>query len=179
MKTRLEVLVDPLGKPVPFGRIGRQGAGHGAMRRTPRTMCSAGRSRAPTRGQALAGSGKVGGMLALQDASKPFPLQAEVSAGSTRAAVVGTLTDPLNLGALDLRLKLSGTSMANLYPLTGITLPDTPAYSTDGHLLARLKEEGGALFRYENFKRQGRRQRPARQPDLRRSRQPRPKLSGS
>ncbi|MBN0134082.1 AsmA family protein, partial [Pseudomonas aeruginosa] len=97
------------------------------------------------------GSGKVGGMLALQDASKPFPLQAEVSAGSTRAAVVGTLTDQLNLGALDLRLKLSGTSMANLYPLTGITLPDTPAYYTDGHLLARLKEEGGALFRYENF----------------------------
>lgn len=71
-------------------------------------------------------------MLALQDASKPFPLQAEVSAGSTRAAVVGTLTDPLNLGALDLRLKLSGTSMANLYPLTGITLPDTrPTPPTD------------------------------------------------
>lgn len=59
--------------------------------------------------------------------------------------------------------------MANLYPLTGITLPDTPAYSTDGHLLARLKEEGGALFRYENFNGKGRRQRPARQPDLRRS----------
>ncbi|WP_163591804.1 AsmA family protein, partial [Klebsiella pneumoniae] len=84
---------------------------------------------------------------------------------------------PLNLGALDLRLKLSGTSMANLYPLTGITLPDTPAYSTDGHLLARLKEEGGALFRYENFNGK------VGASDLHGSltfvaRQPRPKLSG-
>ena len=91
--------------------------------------------------------------------------------------MVGTLTDPLNLGALDLRLKLSGTSMANLYPLTGITLPDTPAYSTDGHLLARLKEEGGALFRYENFNGK------VGASDLHGSltfvaRQPRPKLSG-
>ncbi len=67
--------------------------------------------------------------------------------------------------------------MANLYPLTGITLPDTPAYSTDGHLLARLKEEGGALFRYENFNGK------VGASDLHGSltfvaRQPRPKLSG-
>lgn len=65
--------------------------------------------------------------------------------------MVGTLTDPLQLGALDLRLKLSGASMANLYPLTGVTLPDTPPYSTDGHLQARLREAGGPVFHYRGF----------------------------
>ena len=176
MKTRLEVLVDPLGKPVPFGQLAGKALATGDAANA-QDYVFGWKVKGTYKGQALAGSGKVGGMLALQDASKPFPLQAEVSAGSTRAAVVGTLTDPLNLGALDLRLKLSGTSMANLYPLTGITLPDTPAYSTDGHLLARLKEEGGALFRYENFNGK------VGASDLHGSltfvaRQPRPKLSG-
>lgn len=176
LKTRLEVLVDPLGKPVPFGQLAGKALATGDAANA-QDYVFGWKVKGTYKGQALAGSGKVGGMLALQDASKPFPLQAEVSAGSTRAAVVGTLTDPLNLGALDLRLKLSGTSMANLYPLTGITLPDTPAYSTDGHLLARLKEEGGALFRYENFNGK------VGASDLHGSltfvaRQPRPKLSG-
>ncbi|WP_459616995.1 AsmA family protein [Bordetella sp. 2513F-2] len=97
------------------------------------------------------GEGKVGGMLALKDASQPFPVQADVSVGRTRAAVTGTLTDPLNLGALDLKLALSGSSMANLYPLTGITLPDTPPYDTQGRLIANLRNSAGAVFEYRGF----------------------------
>ncbi|MCW1248564.1 AsmA family protein, partial [Pseudomonas sp. SAICEU22] len=62
-----------------------------------------------------------------------------------------TLTDPKSLGALDLRLKLAGNSLANLYPLTGVTLPDSPPYSTDGRLIAKLHEPDGAQFRYEGF----------------------------
>ncbi|WP_246767203.1 AsmA family protein, partial [Bordetella pertussis] len=81
----------------------------------------------------------------------PFPVQAEVAIGSTRIAVAGTLTDPMSLGALDLRLKLAGASMANLYPLTGVTLPDTPPYSTDGRLVARLQDSKGARFEYRDF----------------------------
>lgn len=103
------------------------------------------------KGLATKGEGKVGGMLALQDATQPFPVQADVAIGGTRAAVAGTLTDPVNLGALDLRLKLSGASMAQLYPLTGVTLPDTPPYSTDGHLIAKLQNPGGAVFDYKDF----------------------------
>ncbi|MDP0995726.1 AsmA family protein, partial [Klebsiella pneumoniae] len=61
------------------------------------------------------------------DAAKPFPLQAQVKIADTSIALAGTLTDPLNLGALDLRLKLAGSSLGNLYPLTGVTLPDSPA----------------------------------------------------
>jgi uncharacterized protein involved in outer membrane biogenesis len=102
-------------------------------------------------GQSLGGQGKIGGLLALQDAARPFPLQAQVKIGDTSVELAGTLTDPMNLGALDLRLKLAGTSLGNLYPLTGVTLPDTPPYATDGHLIAKLHEPNGAVFRYEEF----------------------------
>ena len=100
---------------------------------------------------AVQGEGKIGGLLALRDGKLPFPVQADVSAGSTKAAIVGTVTDPLSLGAVDLRLKLAGNSMANLYPLTGVTLPDTPPYSTDGHLTANLQDPQGPVFDYRNF----------------------------
>ncbi|WP_144636013.1 AsmA family protein [Bordetella genomosp. 13] len=97
------------------------------------------------------GEGKVGGLLALRNADEPFPVQADVSVGRTRASAVGTLTDPLHLGALNLRMSLSGSSMANLYPLTGITLPDTPPYSTDGRLIASLQNPEGPVFEYRRF----------------------------
>ncbi|MCA8237143.1 AsmA family protein [Burkholderia cenocepacia] len=96
------------------------------------------------------GTGKVGGMLAIQDTSQPFPLQADVKAGDTRLAIVGTLTDPRHLAALDLRLWLQGTSMSHLYQLTGITLPDTPPYATEGRLIGNFKPNA-STFRYENF----------------------------
>ncbi|MBB1609815.1 MULTISPECIES: AsmA family protein [unclassified Pseudomonas] len=150
LKTRLEVLVDSLGKPVPFAQLAGKALGNEQAQAT-QDYVFGWKVRGTYKGLPLAGEGKVGGVLALEDASRPFPLQAEVKVGDTRAAVVGTLTDPLHLGALDLRLKLAGNSMANLYPLTGVTLPDTPAYSTDGRLRAQLHDPDGARFEYQNF----------------------------
>ncbi|WP_175964457.1 AsmA family protein [Burkholderia pyrrocinia] len=98
----------------------------------------------------ISGTGKLGGVLAVEDTSRPFPLQADVKAGDTRLAIVGTLTDPRNLAALDLRLWLQGTSMSHLYQLTGITLPDTPPYATEGRLIGNFKRRA-STFRYENF----------------------------
>jgi uncharacterized protein involved in outer membrane biogenesis len=96
------------------------------------------------------GSGKLGGILALQDASRPYPIQVDLRAGDTRIAVVGTLSDPAHLAALDLRLWLQGRSMARLYDMTGLALPETPPFATDGHLIARLAG-GPMVFRYEDF----------------------------
>ncbi|WP_323118701.1 AsmA family protein [Burkholderia alba] len=102
------------------------------------------------KGVPIDGTGKLGGVLALQDASRPFPLQADVKAGDTRLAIVGTLTDPTQLAAIDLRLWLQGASMSHLYALTGVTLPDTPPYATEGRLIGRFKRNA-STFRYENF----------------------------
>lgn len=152
LKADLTVLVDPLGKPVPFADVaGAAFVPEDGAAPAPRDYVFGWKVDGKFKGLATKGEGKVGGMLALQDARQPFPVQADVAVGGTKAAVTGTLTDPANLGALDLRLKLSGASMAQLYPLTGVTLPDTPPYSTDGHLVAKLKNPGGAVFDYKDF----------------------------
>ncbi|MER2097709.1 MAG: AsmA family protein [Pseudomonas qingdaonensis] len=153
LKTVVKVQVDPLGKPIPFTDIvGKASADKAASQGSaPQDYAFGFKVDGRYKGQPLNGSGKIGGLLALQDATQPFPLQADVRIADTRVAVAGTLTDPRNLGALDLRLRLSGASLGNLYPLTGVTLPDSPAYSTDGHLIAKLHEPGGAVFRYEGF----------------------------
>ncbi|QNK02047.1 AsmA family protein [Dyella telluris] len=102
-------------------------------------------------GLTVDGNGKTGGVLALQQTDQPFPLQADVHIGDSHMALVGTLTDPLHLAALDIRLWFSGTSMAKLYPLIGVTLPDTPPYATEGHLRANLKR-GASHFSYDHFR---------------------------
>ncbi|MEK6347555.1 MAG: AsmA family protein [Burkholderia sp.] len=98
----------------------------------------------------ISGTGKIGGVLALRDATQPFPLQADIKAGDTRLAIVGTLTDPMQLAAIDLRLWLQGASMSHLYALTGVTLPATPPYATEGRLIGQFRKNA-STFRYENF----------------------------
>ena len=178
-RTRLEMQVDPLGAPIPFAQIvGESAAQRLADEHAPaQDYAFAWLAKGRFRGQAISGSGKVGGLLALHDARVPFPLQADVRIGTTRIRLAGSLTDPQRLGALDLRLRLSGASLGQLYPLTGVTLPDTPPYATDGRLQADLRDAGGARFRYEGFN--GRIGASDIHGDLTFvARQPRPKLSG-
>jgi uncharacterized protein involved in outer membrane biogenesis len=148
--TRLDLVIDPLGKPIPFSELlPAKGARPATL--TAQDYAFGWQAKGSYKGHPLDGKGKVGGLLALQNADLPFPLQAEIRAGDTRIALLGTLTDPRELGALDLRLQLSGKSLAQLYPLTGVTLPETPAYSTDGRLVASLNEPDGATFNYRGF----------------------------
>ena len=95
------------------------------------------------RGENIKGSGKTGSVLSLQQQGTPFPVQADLRVGGTSAAIEGTLTRPARLAALDVRLKISGPSMARLYPLTGVLLPETPHFSTEGHLTGTLAPRGG------------------------------------
>ncbi|HET6432200.1 AsmA family protein [Dyella sp.] len=96
------------------------------------------------------GTGRIGAVLALQRDNEPFPVQARVRVGDTHIGLVGTLTDPLHLGALDLRLWFAGSSMARLYPLIGVTLPDTRPYATGGRLQATLDKDANR-FSYRDF----------------------------
>lgn len=175
--TRLDLLIDPLGKPIPFSELlPAKGARPATV--SAQDYAFGWQAKGSYKGQPLDGKGKVGGLLALQNADLPFPLQADIRAGDTRIVLLGTLTDPRELGALDLRLQLSGKSLAQLYPLTGVTLPETPAYSTDGRLVASLNEPGGARFHYQGFN--GRIGGSDIHGDLTyAASQPRPKLSGT
>lgn len=98
----------------------------------------------------IRGHGRAGAVLSLQSESAPFPIEATVHAGSTTITLKGTLTRPRDLAALDMRLKLSGASMAQLFPLIGVPLPETPAYATEGHLRGILNGHGGD-WNYEKF----------------------------
>ncbi|MES3024481.1 MAG: AsmA family protein [Pseudomonadota bacterium] len=102
-------------------------------------------------GAPMSGNGKAGAVLSLKQQTTPFPLKADVRMGSTRIGIEGTLTKPTALAALDLELKLAGASMAQLYALTGLLLPETPPYRTEGRLLAQL-EPGKQRWSYEKFK---------------------------
>lgn len=153
LNTQVDLVIDPLGKPIPFSDIVGSNEAKKAEDKglRPQDYAFGVTFKGQYKGQKLNGSGKLGGLLALKDASQPFPVQVDAHVGDTNAAVAGTVTDPQNLGALDLRLKLSGSSLSNLYPLTGVTLPDSPAYSTDGRLIAKIHDPAGANFRYEGF----------------------------
>ncbi|GBU13175.1 hypothetical protein AwEntero_17760 [Enterobacterales bacterium] len=149
LKADFRAVIDPLGKPLPFTEV------VGDKKEAPKTETPpyvfGWKVDGKYNGEPLSGSGKIGGMLALKDPDALFPLQADVRSGKTRVAVAGTLTDPMNLGALDLRLKFSGQTLSDLYGLTGVLLPQTPPYSTDGHLSATLNDKDGAIYRYQDF----------------------------
>ncbi|WP_206952281.1 AsmA family protein [Trinickia acidisoli] len=125
-------------------------SGGGANERSSLVYALGWRAKGRYRGTDVAGTGKLGDVLALRDASRPFPMQADVKIGNTRLALVGTLTDPVHLSALDLRLWLQGESLSNLYAILGVTLPQTPPYATDGRLVGRLST-GASVFTYRNF----------------------------
>lgn len=102
-------------------------------------------------GAPVTGGGKVGQVLSLKDQNVPYPVQADMRSGPSRIAIEGTVTSPAKLKAVDLQLELAGRSMARLYNFTGITLPETPAFSTAGRLRGELDREYGR-WTYEDFK---------------------------
>lgn len=180
MHTRLAIDVEPLQQAIPYEQIvaqasddaraqARSSAGAGAIKALAgddkdkdaddtATRANATRyqfewhASGTYQGAPAKGHGRIGAVLALQQNDKPFPVQARLQVGDTHIALVGTLTDPLHLGALDLRLWFAGSSMAKLYPLLGLTLPDTRPYATAGHLRAALHRGSGSTFRYDAFR---------------------------
>jgi hypothetical protein len=175
-RVKLKLVVEPLQAAIPYDQIvaqqssaAREEAGKTLGAAAKKTLESGDAGPGPDKakssityqfgwtaegsyqGSPLEGKGRTGAVLALQDTTMPFPLQADVRIGDSHIVLVGTLTDPLHLGALDVRLWLSGSSMAKLYPITGITLPDTPPYATEGHLKAEL-HRSGSRYTYQGFR---------------------------
>jgi uncharacterized protein involved in outer membrane biogenesis len=179
-KAKLQIAVTPLQEAIPYDQIvaqqlsdARAQASQTAGRKAPEAMArnDAGSGKDRPRGKAVAapayqfgwtaegtyqgspfkGHGRTGAVLALRDSTRPFPLQADMRIGDSHIAMVGTLTDPLHLGALDVLLWFSGSSMAKLYPLIGITLPDTPPYATEGQLKADFDGKQGR-YSYRDFR---------------------------
>jgi uncharacterized protein involved in outer membrane biogenesis len=89
-------------------------------------------------------------VLSLENQSAPFPIKAEMHSGPNQIALEGTITRPAQLESIDLRLKLGAASMARLYPFTHVVLPETPQFTTQGHLVGKLGEN--SHWSYHDFK---------------------------
>ncbi|MDH6630808.1 UNVERIFIED_ORG: uncharacterized protein involved in outer membrane biogenesis [Lelliottia amnigena] len=148
-KADIEILVDPLGKPLPFSEV------TGTKGKDEKTRVGdyvfGLKAKGRYNEQPLTGTGKIGGVLALRSEGTPFPVQADFRSGNTRVAFVGTVHDPMKMGGVDLQLKFSGDSLGELYDLTGVLLPDTPPFETDGRLVAKIDTEKSSVFDYRNF----------------------------
>jgi uncharacterized protein involved in outer membrane biogenesis len=74
----------------------------------------------------------TGGPLLNVAPDRPYPFDASVSAGDTHITAKGTIPHPFNLGEVQATLSIRGDSLADLYYLTGLALPNSPAYSISG-----------------------------------------------
>jgi uncharacterized protein involved in outer membrane biogenesis len=99
----------------------------------------------------LTGNGQAGALLSLQAAKVKYPVKAMLKVGETTITADGTLTDPAHLSALDINLKILGASMSDLFPLSGVILPSTPKFSTEGRVFGNLTP-GSMHLTYKNFK---------------------------
>lgn len=98
----------------------------------------------------LEGSGKSGAFVSLRDPAVRYPLQVRMTAGQVQLAAEGRIGNLRETVEVDLNVEVKGDSMALLFPLTGIVLPDTPPFATDGHLRGSLVPDR-AHWRYEDF----------------------------
>jgi uncharacterized protein involved in outer membrane biogenesis len=98
-------------------------------------------------GQPVTGQFVGGALLSLRDAQFAYPVDLKLVNGATRVSLTGTLTDPLTFGGADLKLELAGADMRDLYHLTGIPIPETPAYRIAGQL-----DYADHKFRFRGFR---------------------------
>ena len=98
------------------------------------------------KGLALAAHGSGGSVLALYDESAPYPLKLDATVGHTGVKADGTVTSLLKFSAIDMHLALNGDSLARLFPLLGLAVPETHPYAVSGRML-----HSGQIWRYEKI----------------------------
>lgn len=87
-----------------------------------------------------------GSLNLLRDTNNDFPLSLSLNIGDTKFSIDGTFKDPVQLKGLNAMLHLSGSNLADIYYLTHIPLPPTPAYKLDGRLT-----KDSDKWTFENF----------------------------
>jgi AsmA family protein len=98
-------------------------------------------------GQPVTGQLVGGALLSLHDAQRSYPVDLKLVNGATHVRMTGMLTDPLTFGGAELKLELAGADMRDLYHLTGIPIPETPAYRIAGQL-----DYADHKFRFRGFR---------------------------
>jgi uncharacterized protein involved in outer membrane biogenesis len=92
----------------------------------------------------------VGGPLLNIERDKPYPFNADIRAGQTYITARGAVPKPFDLGRFYVDTTARGPDLAQLFPITGIALPNTPPYSLRGRLVReelvwRIDDLGGRV----------------------------------
>jgi uncharacterized protein involved in outer membrane biogenesis len=90
----------------------------------------------------LDGSGQINGAafgltvagdpLMNAERGRPYNFVSDIHAGATRLQFQAHIDKPFDLGSLTAKFSASGPDLADVYYLTGLTLPNTPAYTLAG-----------------------------------------------
>jgi AsmA family protein len=102
-------------------------------------------------GEAISGNGRAGAVLSLRRKRAAYPLEGNLKIGNTAISTRGALATPLSQGIVDLHVKISGTSMAQLYPVLDLALPETRPFALEGHLTSALNDKG-RQWRFDGFR---------------------------
>ena len=88
----------------------------------------------------------TGGPLVHVQRDKPYPFDMDLHAGTTHITAHGQVAKPFNFGDLQTVATVTGPDLADLYLLTGVVLPNTPAYSLSGHV-----DRDGTTYKVTDF----------------------------
>lgn len=80
------------------------------------------------------GDALTGDVLGFQQSRVRFPFRGHLTAGTTTLDVEGQVADVADISAIDVRLRMAGQTLANLYPFLTLPLPASPPYRLEGHL---------------------------------------------
>lgn len=98
------------------------------------------------KGLPLKAQGTGGSVLGLRDETLAYPLKIAATIGTTAVEADGTITSLIKFSAIDMDLMLRGDSVAKLFPLLGIALPETRPYEMRGHIAHNAK-----MWSYQGF----------------------------
>jgi uncharacterized protein involved in outer membrane biogenesis len=87
-----------------------------------------------------------GGPLVHVDADKPYAISVDLRHAGTHVVADGALARPFTLGNFTAKARLSGPSIADLYFLTGVAMPNTAPY----HLSGTFSRDAH-FYRFANF----------------------------
>ncbi len=86
----------------------------------------------------LQGSGTAGSLLSLNEPDVNYPIQVELHAGEVALTAQGRVGNLRDDPTVDLQVSVAGPSMTLLYPVTGLVLPPTAPFKTQGRLQGSL-----------------------------------------
>ncbi|WP_249777474.1 AsmA family protein [Herbaspirillum robiniae] len=152
-RARLRYVDLPLDMDLAFDISPLPGAPQGVLKNDTPDLAISARLSGRYKEAEVKAAGQGGALLDLLNDGALYPLRAEGQVGRVHAAINGTLSNPHRLARADLKLSLDGATLADLYPATGVLLPQSQAFRTQGQLA--IIREGGkpALWdwRYQRF----------------------------